>query len=270
MRRGAGIHRNDITRAVSGTFLTRLTIALLLLAALVARPARAAAQDVVPERGALRKVLDTIGRDLKSIPTKESVPLLSSAAAFALFVSPFDETLTFSASCSTFLKTTFGSWARPLGQEWLLASGALATYVTGRATASPRLAAVGGDLMEAQLFAGAVTLGLKHAVNRQRPDGEARSFPSGHAAGTFAAASVLQRHFGWKGAVPAYTAAVLISGARLQANSHFSTDVIAGAAVGILAGRAATFDVAGARVSASPAIVPGGGAVSFSIRPNAK
>ena len=153
-----------------------------------------------------------------------------------------------------------------MGQEWLLASGALATYVTGRATSSPRVTAIGGDLIEAQVLAGAITLGVKYAVNRERPDGEPRSFPSGHAAGTFAAAAVLQRHLGWKGAVPAYTAAVLISGARLQANSHFATDVIAGAAVGILAGRAATFEIAGARVSASPVIVPGGGAVSFSVR----
>ena len=219
----------------------------------------------ISEDGVVKKILTTIGRDLKSMVSMESVPLLSSAAAFALVASPFDETLTYSASCSTFLTTTFRGWARPMGQEWLLASGALATYVTGRVTTNARVAAVGGDLMEAQLLAGAITLGMKHAVNRERPDREPRSFPSGHASGTFAAATVLQRHFGWKGAVPAYTAAVLISGARLQANSHYSTDVIAGAALGILAGRAATFDIAGARVSASPAIVPGGGAVTFSI-----
>lgn len=232
----------------------------------LAMPGLATAQDEAPPPGPVRTFLNTIGRDLKSIPSKESVPLLSSAAAFALFVSPFDETLTYSASCSTFLKTTFGSWARPLGQEWLLGGGALATYVAGRATGRPRMAAIGGDLIEAQVIAGTVALGMKLAISRERPDGEPRSFPSGHAAGTFAVAAVLQRHYGWKGAVPAYTAAVLISGARLQANSHFSTDVIAGAALGILAGRAATFEIAKARVSASPVILPGGAAVSFSIR----
>lgn len=245
--------------------MRRLVTAIWLVLLSLATPGPAAAQDGPPQVGPVRSFINTIGRDLKSMASKESVPLLSSAAAFALFVSPFDETLTYSASCSTFLTTTFRSWARPMGQEWLLASTALATYAAGRATASPRVTAVGGDLIEAQLVAGVVTLGLKYAVNRQRPDHEPRSFPSGHAAGTFAAATVLQRHFGWKGGVPAYTAAVLIAGARLQANSHFSTDVIAGAAVGILAGRAATFEIAGARISASPAIVPGGGAVSFSI-----
>ena len=146
-------------------------------------PQAAAAQDATREPGIVRRTIATVGRDLKSLPSKESVALISSATAFALFASPFDKTLTYSAS----------------------------------------------------------------------------------AAGTFATAAVLQRHFGWKASVPAYAAAVLVSGARLQANSHYATDVIAGAAVGILAGRAATFEVAGSRVSLSPAVMPGGASLTFHI-----
>lgn len=197
--------------------------------------------------------------------SKESVSLLSAATAFALFASPFDETLTYSASCSTFLKTTFEPWARVAGQEWLLGSGALATYALGRAFDRPKLASVGGDLIEAQVVAGVATFTLKHAIRRTRPDGEPRSFPSGHASGTFAAATVVQRHFGLKGAIPAYTAAVLITGARMQANSHYPTDVILGAAVGMLSGRAATFDIASRRVRLTPAIVSGGVGISASV-----
>ena len=107
---------------------------------------------------------------------------------------------------------------------------------------------------------------LKHAIPRARPDGEPRSFPSGHAAGTFAAATVLQRHFGLKGAVPAYTFATLISAARLQANSHYPTDIIMGAAFGILSGRAATFELAGRRVSLSPSVIEGGILVAAAVR----
>jgi len=246
--------------------MRRLPLAFWLVMVMLALPRPSAAQDAAPQPGPVRKFLETVGSDFKSMASSESLPLLTAAAAVALFVAPFDETLTYSASCSTFLKTTLDGWARTMGQEWLLGGGALATYVAGRAAGNTRMAALGGDLLEAELVAGITTVAVKYAVNRQRPDGEARSFPSGHAAGTFAAATVMQRHFGWKGAVPAYAAAVLISGARLQANSHFSTDVIAGAAVGILAGRAATVKIAGARVSASPVILPGGGAVSFSIR----
>ena len=206
-----------------------------------------------------RNFLETIVDDVRSVVSTESASVLSMAAAFALLASPFDETLTYSASCSTFLKTTFGGWARVAGQEWVLGSGALATYLIGRTMDRPKVAAAGGDLMAAQLFAGATTLALKHAVRRARPDGEPRSFPSGHAAGTFAAATVIQRHFGLKGAIPAFGAAVIISGARLQANSHYPTDLIMGAAIGVLSGRAATFELGRRRLSLSPSVPEGGG-----------
>lgn len=248
--------------------------AVAVLLCLLAVPARGSAQDAaVPDRSAVapgamadKNFLETMADGVKSVVSKESVPLLSSAAAFALFASPFDETLTYSASCSTFLKTTFDGWARVAGQEWLLGSSALATYLIGRATDHPRVSALGSDLMEAQLLAGATTFALKRAIRRARPDGESRSFPSGHAAGTFAAATVLQQHYGLKGAIPAYTAAVLVSGARLQANSHYATDIILGATVGILAGRAASFELGRRRVSLSPAATGSGVMIAGSIR----
>ena len=248
---------------------------IAILLCLVATPLRASAQDAAapaslsaaaPGAMADKSFLETIAAGLKSVVSKESVPLLSSAAAFALFASPFDETLTYSASCSTFLKTTFDGWARVAGQEWVLGSGALATYLIGRAADDQKVAALGGDMMEAQLLAGATTFALKHAIRRARPDGESRSFPSGHAAGTFAAATVVQQHYGLKGAIPAYAAAVLVSGARLQANSHYATDLVLGAAVGILSGRAATFELGRRRVSLSPAVSESGVLVAGSLR----
>lgn len=239
---------------------------IALVVCLGLAPVAAAAQDVPAPPAAQRSIIQTIAADLKSVVSPESVSVLSSAAAFALFAAPFDANLTFSASCSTFLKTTFEGWARIAGQEWVLGSGALATYVIGWTTDHRKLAAVGGDLLEAQLVAGAATFALKHAVRRTRPDGEPGSFPSGHAAGTFAAATVVQRHYGLKGAIPAYTAAVLISGARMQANSHYPTDIIMGAALGILSGRSATFELGGRAVSLAPSASPGGGfAVSGTI-----
>lgn len=229
-------------------------------------PASADLSAVAPSAKADRSFVQTIADNLKSVASKESVSVLSAATAFALFASPFDENLTFSASCSTFLKTTFEPWARVVGQEWLLGSGALATYAIGRAFDRPRVAAVGGDLIEAQIVSGVTTFALKHAIRRTRPDGEPRSFPSGHASGTFAVATVVQRHFGLKGAIPAYTAAVLISGARMQANSHYPTDLILGAAVGILSGRAATFELGSKRIQLSPTAAPGGFAVMGTIQ----
>jgi membrane-associated phospholipid phosphatase len=241
-----------------------LVRSICVLACLSVAPARLSAQDAPAPAG--RSFVQTIAADLKSVVSRESVSVLSVATAFALFASPFDETLTYSASCSTFLKTTFTPWARVAGQEWLLGSGALATYAIGRAFDRPRVAAIGGDLVEAQIVAGISTLTLKQVIRRTRPDGEPRSFPSGHASGLFAAATVVQRHFGLKGAIPAYSAAAVISGARLQANSHYSTDLIMGAAIGILSGRAATFELGRKQIRLSPAAAPGGFAVLGTIQ----
>ena len=94
---------------------------IAVLLCLMAVPSPAAAQDAaVPSsfaQGATedkpeRNFLETMADGVKSVVSKESLPVLSTAAAFALFASPFDESLTYSASCSTFLKTTFDGWAR--------------------------------------------------------------------------------------------------------------------------------------------------------------
>ena len=243
--------------------MNKFICGIALLVGLILTPLPATAQDapVVPARS----LVETIKQDAKSVFSKENASVVSAATAFALLAYPFDKNLTLSASSSTFLKTTFDPWARVAGQEWFLGGGAAATYLFGRLTGHARIAATGSDLIEAELIAGAGTHALKYATQRPRPDGEEFSFPSGHAAGTFAMATVLQRHYGMKAAVPAYAFAVLISGARLQANSHYPTDVIAGAALGIISGRAATFEVGSKRMQLGPSVVSGGFALTGSI-----
>jgi len=243
----------------------RLICGIVLLASIILAPASARGQDT-PAQPSRNSFIETLKQDLKSVISKENGSVLSTAAAFALFAEPFDKNLTYSASCSTFLKTTFDPWARIAGQEWLLGSGAIATYAIGHVLDKPKIAAVGGDLIEAQVIAGLSTHVLKYATQRTRPDGEEFSFPSGHASGTFAVATLIQRHYGLKGAIPAYAAATLITGARLQANSHYPTDLIMGAAVGILSGRAATFELGPHRVRLSPSISGKGVGISGSIQ----
>jgi len=173
------------------TFMSfRCICGMTFVAGLILAPVPAGAQDAsaVPARS----FVETLKQDLKSVVSKENAPLISTATAFALFAQPFDKNLTYSASCSTFLKTTFDPWARVAGQEWMLASGAAATYLYGRLSGHEKLASVGSDLMEAEIIAGVGTHALKYATQRPRPEGEEFSFPSGHAAGTFAMATVLQ------------------------------------------------------------------------------
>jgi len=80
-----------------------------------------------------------------------------------------------------------------------------------------------------------LTQGIKLSVGRERPDGGRFSFPSGHTSSTFATAAVLHGYFGWRVGIPAYGFATLIGGSRLQENRHYPSDVIFGAAIGLVA-----------------------------------
>ena len=60
--------------------------------------------------------------------------------------------------------------------------------------------------------------------------GECYAFPSGHAASAFAAASVLERHFGYRASWPALAAATYVGTSRLVDDRHFLSDVVFGAA----------------------------------------
>jgi undecaprenyl-diphosphatase len=84
--------------------------------------------------------------------------------------------------------------------------------------------------------------GLKAAVARGRPDIDllvarphTSSFPSGHAATSFACATVLGAFLPrWR--VPFYGLAALIAWSRLYVGVHFPLDVIAGVSWGLLVG----------------------------------
>jgi membrane-associated phospholipid phosphatase len=118
---------------------------------------------------------------------------------------------------------------------------AAATYTYGRLSKSPRVTHLGVDLIRAQIVTQALTYGIKHSVRRERPDrSSGYSFPSGHASVTFASATVLQRHLGWKYALPTYLIASYVAASRLHENRHFMSDVIFGGTVGIISGRTVT------------------------------
>jgi hypothetical protein len=53
-------------------------------------------------------------------------------------------------------------------------------------------------------------------------------------------ATALERHFDWRLWLPAYTLASYVAISRLHDNVHYLSDVMAGSAVGIIAGRTVT------------------------------
>ena len=118
-------------------------------------------------------------------------------------------------------------------------------------------------------------MGIKALVDRDRPflhyarpktlvpGPHDASFPSGHAAVTFASATVLQRHFGWKVGIPAYAVASYVAASRVQMKRHYLSDVAFGAALGIVAGRTLTIGRGDARFAVEPMAAPGGGGIGF-------
>jgi len=105
---------------------------------------------------------------------------------------------------------------------------------------------------ESMLTTLATTGVLKLAVNETRPDGGDHSFPSGHASIAFSSASFIQMRYGWAYGAPAYVAAAFVGYARVATDQHYTGDVIAGAAIGILSSLIFTSPYRG--VSVTPAV----------------
>ena len=74
---------------------------------------------------------------------------------------------------------------------------------------------------------------------------------------TFAAATVLQQHLGYKAAIPTYIVATYVAASRLHDNVHWTSDVVMGAALGVMIGRTVTWH--GRNFYASPMLLPHGG-----------
>ena len=83
-----------------------------------------------------------------------------------------------------------------------------------------------------------LTQGLKHTVNKNRPDGsDNHSFPSGHVATAFLGAEQLRMNYGTYWGIAGYTIATGTAFLRLYNNRHWFGDVIGAAGIGILSAR---------------------------------
>src|SRR6185312_10262791 len=150
----------------------------------------------------------------------------------------------------------------PLGESPTLFGAAIVTYAVGRLKDRPKISHMGMDLIQSLVVSEAMTETLKYATRRERPDGSGKnSFPSGHAADTFAFATALERHLGWRFAVPGYIFSSYVAISRLPANRHWLSDAVFGSAVGIIAGRTVTRH--GREFPVAVAVVPGGFAVMY-------
>jgi len=79
-----------------------------------------------------------------------------------------------------------------------------------------------------------LTYGLKLITDKERPNGDKYSFPSGHTSISFQSAAFMHKRYGFKKSIPLYAAASFVGYSRVESDNHYVEDVIAGAAIGIV------------------------------------
>lgn len=138
------------------------------------------------------------------------------------------------------------------GSPYATIGAGAGVYLVGLGTHNEHVAETGRLGMEAVVDASIVAGALKFATNRQRlnsvdegqfwPQGTSRfdtnsSFPSGHAAASWAIARVIAAEYPNKGVkLAAYAFATAISVSRVTGRAHFPSDVVVGSALGYLIG----------------------------------
>jgi membrane-associated phospholipid phosphatase len=214
-----------------------------------------------PRHTGIKAMFKDLVSDVKHLPSKENLFWAGVGGGLALAVHPVDDNLNRSLTTSDFADKFFKA-GEVLGELGTLLGSAVTVYAVGRIKDEPKVSHVGMDLIQSLIISEGMTQLLKATTRRERPDGSGKnSFPSGHAADTFAFATALERHLGWRGAVPAYAFASYVAISRLPANRHWFSDAVFGSAVGIIAGRTVTRH--GREFPVTVAAMPGGVAVMY-------
>jgi membrane-associated phospholipid phosphatase len=185
------------------------------------------------------RIFNDIGSDFRHLPSKDTGSWLLTGSIVTLIASPVDKAINTRFHSTGTIHKLFVP-GKILGYGATQFGVAFTIWEWGRVHDQPRVVHLGVDLLRAQVMTQALTYGLKYAVKRDRPDGTGYGFPSGHASVTFASATVLQRHLGWKYALPTYTLATYVAVSRLHENRHYLSDVVFGSTIGIIAGRTVT------------------------------
>lgn len=161
------------------------------------------------------------------------IPVLVGVGA-TLVAKPFDEDVSDALRDSS---SGWGDAGQAAGGVYVVAGSTAGFLLATPFVKNEKYRAFTFSLAQAVLLNNALAFGLKLVVTRTRPDESGDdSFPSAHASNSFAWATVAARQFGTKVAIPAYIVAGAIALSRVERGSHWLSDVVAGSAIGYIAG----------------------------------
>ena len=218
-----------------------------------------AKEPPTPPHTGIRALFGDLVEDVKHLPAMQNVYLAGIGGGLAAAAHPADQTVNARLVSHYDAVNTAFAPGKYFGDTPEQVALSLGTYAFGRIFDQPKTSHLGMDLLQAQILTEMMVEPIKFATRRERPDGSNRqSFPSGHAAITFATATVIERHLGWRKSLLGYTIASYVAASRLHDNRHYLSDVIFGAAVGSIAGRTVVHH-ASDYWAVVPVSVPGGG-----------
>jgi len=219
---------------------------------------RDAKEPPTPPHTGFKALFFNLIEDVQHLPSKQNLLLASVGGGLALSVHPADRgTNARLLSHYDGVNKAFAA-GKYIGNTPEQVGLSIATFAYGRIFHAPKVSHLGNDLLQAQILTEMIVQPIKFGTHRERPDASnARSFPSGHAAVTFATATVLERHLGWRKSLIGYTIASYVAASRLHDNRHYLSDVVFGAAVGSIAGRTVVHH-ASDYWAFTPVSVPGG------------
>ncbi len=127
------------------------------------------------------------------------------------------------------------------GEGWVEGGLALGSWSIGALAENTGMQEFGRDCTEAIIMGTIFAWGGKLTVNRIRPNGLPFSTPSGHTIMAFCVAPIIDKYGGIKLGIPAYVLASITGLARVEDYWHYFSDVVVGAAAGIIIGNAVVY-----------------------------
>ena len=134
----------------------------------------------------------------------------------------------------------------PLGRIEVQAAALGTLYLAARGARNGPLVSTAATAFESYLWSTLITSVVKGAFGREPPNngsGEGEFFagetifPSGHTSRSFAIATVFADRYGRKAAFIGYPVAALIGWSTIQEDMHWTSDVVAGAGLGLAIGK---------------------------------